>query len=439
MQRHCLLFPFAVLAAAIQAQTITITFEGTVSGVPTPLDSILVMNLTQGGDTTIHYPSNVLVLEGNTGVDHAAAAEMSMRALPDPFVGSTEVALDATSGPLRIALNDATGRTLTALEEVVSAGVHRFAVSCESPGLHLITASQGDAQRTIRLLAMEGDGAARVMHLGGSSMAVHRSDRSLFSWTAGDELRYIGYATSGDVVHSAAIDEVPVVSAIRTFVMEAGSVCPEWPTVIDIEGNVYRTTRIGGRCWMAENLRTGTYNDGSPITPVYDASEWMNLSTEGWCSPLNDADNDPTYGKLYNWIAVMDPRDVCPNGWHVPSDEEWKGMELALGVPANEVDLEGERGAAQFVGGKLKTTLPDLWIGPNVDATNESGFSGVPAGFRIGSDGSFQHFGAGGYWWSSTDFDAYNSWYRYLYADIPGIYRFVGAKVTGQSVRCIAD
>jgi len=422
-RRYILIASLILLTTGLRSQIITITFEGTVNGASTPLDSILAMNLTQGGDTTIYFPDNELVLDGTAGIGHTDRQGIAMQTLPNPFAGSTEVALNATSGELLLTMHDALGRQLAGYTANVAAGVHRFRVNCEGPGMHLLTAVQDGVRRTVRLMATEGNGASDLLYMGGSERAVPKSDRALFTWAPGDELRYIGYATSGGVLHSATIDEIPVASATRTFVMAAGTVCPNSPNVTDIDGNVYASVQIGSQCWMAENLRTSQNSDGSTIPNITDNTAWTQLSTGAWCNFANNPANDATYGKLYNWYAAANP-NICPQGWHVPTDAEWTVLSTYLG---------GENVA----GDKMKATT--LWNAPNTGATNESGFSGLPGAGRDDLNGYFSSLGYHGYWWSASESGAEFAWYRYLFSNFAGVYRYYNSKKKGFCLRCVRD
>ena len=438
MARLSILFAALMLfITGLKSQVITITFEGTVNGTPTPLDSILVMNLTAGGDTTIYFPDHELVL-GTTGFGaEEGRGDLRLSSLPNPFAGSTEVVLASTGGPLLLMLHDATGRELGSHTAELAAGMHRYRVRCERAGIHLLTAVQGGVRRTMRLMATEGAGVVDLSHLGGAVHAVPKADRSLFTWTLGDDLRYIGYATSVGVLHSAAIQEVPVASATRIFVMAAGAVCPGSPTVTDIDGNVYAAVQIGSHCWMAENLRTGNYRDGNEITHVPDASQWQQQGTyDAWCNYDNDPVNDPIYGKLYNWHAAADP-NICPLGWHLPADAEWQQLELELGMPSGELAATGYRGAAENVGGKLKSTL--LWNAPNTGATNESGFNSLPSGHRAIFIGQYEGIGNNTYWWTASQSDADFAWLRLVDWSNASIYRDTRLKGWGFCVRCLRD
>jgi uncharacterized protein (TIGR02145 family) len=152
-------------------------------------------------------------------------------------------------------------------------------------------------------------------------------------------------------------------------------------TVTDIDGNVYETIQIGTQWWIKENLRTTHFRNGDPIPLVTDDTAWAGLSTPAYCEYGNDPANVTDYGRLYNWYAVADSRYIAPQGWHVATDEEWKQLEMYLGMSQSEANLTGIRGTVE--GGKLKEAGTVHWQSPNTGATNESGFTALPGGYRF--------------------------------------------------------
>ena len=195
--------------------------------------------------------------------------------------------------------------------------------------------------------------------------------------------------------------------------------------VLDIDGNEYGIVIIGTQVWMTEDLRTTKCNDGVPIPLIIDDMEWENLTTPGFSWYDNNESNQTTagYGALYNWYSVNEC-NICPSGWHVPSNTEWTVLSDYLG-------------GSNIAGGKMKITGLDYWNIPNTDATNESGWSGLPGGFRK-INGTYTIIGLSGVWWSSTEIDdkAYN---RYLFFDNSVLNRSPNEKTRGLSVRCIKD
>lgn len=196
--------------------------------------------------------------------------------------------------------------------------------------------------------------------------------------------------------------------------------------VKDIDGNVYHAVTIGTQTWMVENLKTTKYNDGTDIPIVKDSLLWAGLSTPGYCWYNNDgATYKATYGALYNWYAVNTDK-LCPIGWHVPSEEDWFNLTDYLGT-------------IFIAGGKLKESGTTHWASPNTSATNETGFTALPGGYRT-NEGAFFHIGYYGFWWSSSEsewgYEAYCQGMGYDYNDCGG---YDTKKESGFSVRCLKD
>ncbi|MFO7575891.1 MAG: fibrobacter succinogenes major paralogous domain-containing protein [Bacteroidales bacterium] len=196
-------------------------------------------------------------------------------------------------------------------------------------------------------------------------------------------------------------------------------------SVSDIEGNEYKTIQIGTMIWMAENLRTSTANDGTPIESVPGNSEWNSLSTPAFCWPQNDEVYKDLYGALYNWYSVNTGK-LCPEGWHVPTDEEWTSLSTYL----------GDMGTAA---GMLKETETIHWQVPNSGATNETGFTALPGGGRDFAIGGFYDPGYAGIWWSSTQYSDSEAWSRLMYYNSARLFRNSYIKKNGYSVRCVLD
>ncbi len=200
--------------------------------------------------------------------------------------------------------------------------------------------------------------------------------------------------------------------------------------ISDIDGNTYSTVKIGTQVWIAGNLKTTKYNDGTAIPLVPDSTSWVTFSTPGYCWYNNDATTyKTTYGALYNWYVVdaasNGGKNVCPINWHVPTDTEWTTLTTYLG---------GE----SVAGGKLKETGTTHWQSPNEGATNEIGFTALPGGGRHGN-GIFYSIGELGVWWSSTEYDISNAWDIAVINNSTLISSLALDKKNGYSVRCLKD
>jgi len=208
----------------------------------------------------------------------------------------------------------------------------------------------------------------------------------------------------------------------------------ETDSISDIDGNVYKTVKIGNQWWTAENLKTKRFRNGDSITFVneinynLDSTKWHDIYTSSYC--LNG------FGFLYNFYTINDQRNIAPIGWHIPGDDEWKELEKYLGMNEDDADRVNWRGSNE--GNKLKNqkgwnnslNTIELW------GTNESGFSAIASSCRMftgdwGSDGT-------GFWWTSSVKED-QAWYRYLDINKANIFRYYGPKNYGFSIRCVKD
>ncbi|HLN20568.1 MAG TPA: FISUMP domain-containing protein [Bacteroidales bacterium] len=213
----------------------------------------------------------------------------------------------------------------------------------------------------------------------------------------------------------------------------------DWPataSISDADGNIYEVAKIGTQIWMKQNLKTTKFSDGTPIPNVTVDATWAALTTPAYSWYSNDAvSNKATYGGLYNWYAINTGK-LCPTGWHVPSDEEWKKLEIFLGMSPAEADrYDAWRGTTE--GGELKLAGTSFWNTPNTGATNSSGFSALPGGQRSGA-GTFMEINVGAHWHTSTQSGGDN-YRRSLYYSEAKINRYSTWKSCGYSVRCVKD
>jgi uncharacterized protein (TIGR02145 family) len=175
---------------------------------------------------------------------------------------------------------------------------------------------------------------------------------------------------------------------------------------------------------MKENLKTTRYRNGVAITTGLNNYDWQQPN-ESYAVYDSNYANNTTYGKLYNWYAVTDSRNLCPTGWHIPSSSEW-------------VTLINTLGGYGVAGGKMKSQGTQYWKTPNQDATNESGFSALPGGARY-EDGTYSTITQQAYFWTSTNVDVTNATYYGMENFSGTIGSTDGMKIRGQSVRCIKD
>ena len=211
-----------------------------------------------------------------------------------------------------------------------------------------------------------------------------------------------------------------------------GIPCPGTPTVTDIDGNIYNTIQVDNHCWMKENLKVTRYPNGSNIPLINDNNLWANLgdnnTDDAYCYYNND--NNSEYGALYSYAAAIadnwqrdntEAQGICPDGWHLPSDYEWSVLSDFLG-------------GLSVAGGKMKEAGFNHWETPNTDATNESGFTALPGGYRNSTSGIFYNIENYGFWWTSSA-----TYYRYLRYNSAELFRNSVNLSNGFSVSCLLD
>ncbi len=207
-------------------------------------------------------------------------------------------------------------------------------------------------------------------------------------------------------------------------------------TVTDIDGNVYNTITIGQQKWMAENLKTTTLNDGTPIANATSNSEWENTITPAYAWQSNNAENKEYYGALYNWYAV-DTDKLCPEGWRVPTDNDWYELTNFVGSTNTGNKLKSKRQVNSPFGGDYSTMEHPRWNAHDIHyGTDEYGFSALPGGFR-NEIGSFGGIGSHGFWWSASMDTDENALRRSMRNNANNVHRSSGGKSVGFSVRCV--
>ena len=348
---------------------------------------------------------------------------------------------------------DRNQNTYKGLILIIFISVFGFFISCEKetepenipPTAEITSPQNGELIEfgntvTISANANDSDGSIRdvTFYINGVKDTTFFSPPYTYDWFTIEE------TTGGYTITAIAVDNngADGIDQLNVTLNEVG-------TVTDFDGNVYKWSRIGDQNWMTENLKTTHYSDGTEIPFVESAFGWENLedSDKAFCYFDNSSLNNDVYGALYNWSAAMndegssdsipsDVQGVCPTGWHLPSDAEWKDLEVYLGMDTNDVDNIGWRGFNQS--GKMKEAGTEHWESPNTGATNESGFTALPGGYRI-YYGTYNELGFGAYFWTSTEFNSSQSWKRYLHTDNNVVGRKMELKNFGYAVRCIAD
>lgn len=421
--------------------TIELTFTAIDSAAYVQLDSINVINRTQGGDTVLHYPDTVLVLDYQVGIletDFGTEGFQVYQNYPNPVTGHTTISLCVPQKDVvSLRLTDLLGRVSLKSDRELDKGMHSFRLVPGDGKLFFFTAQWRNQSSSIKILQADpSQGNVSLQYLYSEDTPPgYKSTSAIqgFNFTPGDELLYIGYT---DTLQSGML-YAPEESTTYTFQFAINISCPGTPTV-EYEGQVYNTIQIFSQCWLKENLNVGKMINGI---------DWQfnNGIIEKYCYN-NDTNNCNTYGGLYQWWEMLQyttqqgVQGICPPGWHLPTNEEWKVLE-------GSVDSQYGIGDPQWdtvisyrgydAGMNLKTKSG--WY-ENGNGTDLFGFSGLPGGWRIDA-GGFHEVGVYGKWWTSTEYNYNNesARYRSLRNNRSGIYQLLMPKGMGLSVRCLRD
>jgi uncharacterized protein (TIGR02145 family) len=316
--------------------------------------------------------------------------------------------------------------------------------SNNNPTCNIISPSNGEeiikgTSVNISVDAEDSDGSINEVRYFIDEISVDSSDSFPynFEWETAEESlgNHTIKATAIDNESGSASDEI-----IISIVTNVGP-CPGMPAITDIDGNTYNTVQIGDQCWMKENLKTTTYNNGTSIPNVTGDNSWASLITGAYVWNENDITWKNSYGALYNWYSIVDPKGLCPSGWHVPTNVEWTALTDFIGgtgAPHGN-ELKSCRQENSPLGGECDTFDHPRWDQDNSDrGTDDYGFSGLPGGNRY-YEGLFYTVGRNGNWWTSTESSSTKAFYR----NLSRIYGYVGSstfnKGSGKSVRCIRD
>ncbi|MFC1731099.1 FISUMP domain-containing protein [candidate division KSB1 bacterium] len=428
MKRITILLLLIFAIAGISAQNYQIRFVG--KGASTIVDSVIVENLTQCTDTflsgsdTLHLTSMIGIagLKTTTGND--------MQIYPNPMTGSCTIDFKATAkGKTTIELYDIKGTRILQLQEFLCKGPHTYSLSGIGSGIYMLKVESDKYAYTAKIVSNHlSKGIAEIRNTetihgtGHQNKDLYKgkikkgeSSKSIIhmQYNTGDSLKITG--KSGN--YRTFVMLVPTQSQTDTF---------HFISCTDITGNHYAVVQIGSQIWMAENLKTTKYRNGDFIPCITDHTQWTNLSTGAYCDYENTSGNSTTYGKLYNWYTVNDIRNVCPTGWHVSTNNEW-------------IILSDYFGGDSLAGGKLKENCSTHWKLSNTGATNETGFTALPGGYRNFLYGTFYSIGYYGYWWCDAEDSAGNAWNRGLYYYDGIVYKGFTNQKYGFSVRCVKD
>ena len=402
----------------LNAQNYLISFTG--SGAISKVEMVKIENLMQGTNLTLSG-NDILHLVGTiTGIESGRAfIKTGISFSPNPMKDYCLMEFTLPeSGKTEISFYDLTCKKLIREEYFLPQGKHIYRIKGVGKGFYLAVVKCGKFLYSSRLISSESN-ASKIQIIHENSIGVYEKQTEVKGTNAdhfmqfndGDRLKF----TAITDLYSTIIVEVPMESKTITF---------EFIACTDGDGNNYPVVKIGDQIWMAENLKTTKYYDGTDIPNITESSLWTSLTKPAFCWYDNDLGNKSIYGALYNWYSVNTDK-LCPAGWHVPSDTEWTSLLAYLG---------GE----SIAGLKLKETGITYWANPNLGVTNETGFSARPGGYRY-VDGKFHYVKQYGDWWSSTEASYERVWYRNMHYYVSAVYRDRSYKNNGFSVRCIKN
>jgi uncharacterized protein (TIGR02145 family) len=437
---------------SVTAQNYLIDFAGT--GVSTAINSVKVENLSTG-ITLLLNGDDILHLTGTVGIAPIENIPVSeMRVFPNPTTDKSTVQIyPPAAGNAYITVYDMNGKQVAQIQSQLENCLQELSLSGLKNGFYLIRVKGGSYQYSGKLLCNGNSaGTIRIEKINSGQVTGDKFKKIDFKgtqvtydmqYTTGDRIKFTG--TSG--IYTTTITDIPASDKTVTF---------NFVSCTDFDNYNYPVVQIGTQTWMAENLKTTHYADGTPIDLVTGESNWSALTTisKAYCWNNDNPGNKDTYGALYTWAAAMKgapssnstPSGVqgaCPTGWNVPGNADWYVLENYLVF--NGFNFDGTTIAPNRLGKALATATG--WdfssaypgsIGNNdyPAKKNATGFSALPGGMRF-SGGSFLSVGRYARWWTATEYDATNAYNRYTNTDYVHLANDNYSKASGYSVRCV--
>jgi uncharacterized protein (TIGR02145 family) len=433
-----LLFLFCIFCALkANAQNYLISFSGT--GASNTVSTVKVDNIAKGTTLTI-TGSDVLYLTTVTGVNSVRENQSpELKIYPNPMSDySTLEIFPPVEGDAVITILDITGKPVVQTQSFLENFRQDFRLTGIKSGFYLINVKGNGYRLSGKLLSSwKSGGTISIEKVNNSIQPVDEKTEKKDSkgiqrtfemdYTTGERLMFTG--SSGN--YSTVLTDIPSSDKTITF---------NFIACTDGDNTNYPVVAIGSQVWMAENLKTTRYNNGDSIGTTYPARKFIVYEVTPkyqWAYGGVEA-NVATKGRLYTWYAVMDNRAVCPAGWHIPGDIEWKTLEMYLGMTQLQADSSGLRGTDQ--GTRLKGIWSKLPGCPNCygSGTNTFGFTALSCGHRVDS-GSFESGFGEVFWWSSTADSLTGAWRRTLKAESAKVERGTKISADGLSVRCLKD
>lgn len=409
---------------------IELKFSSSYYGNWIPSDSIKIENQSRNCDTVLYGQDTTLFIEFPSGLNEVVMNQgYDFRLIqnhPNPFCGQTEVGLYLFENDhISITISDIAGRAVSFYEQNLGSGFHTFTFIPGNAKAYFCHVSGTHQSKSIKMLHTGKESmniSCKLIYNAESkpplSLKMHKGF-SGFTFLPGDTMKYTGYAmTPNSLLQQDNITDIPLGDTFYRFQITEGIPCPGIPEIV-YEGQVYHSVLIGDQCWLKENLNVGTM---IPLT------EWQtdNGLIEKYCYN-DDTSLCAVYGGFYQWDEMFfENNGICPDGWHVPSDEEWETLFNMLG-------------GMDVAGGKMKEPGTVHWKSPNTGATNISGFTALPAGAAAFIGSGFWRLGEWANFWSTTSHSSYGYGRFTLRHDHEDVMAASDQSHYGNSVRCLRN
>ncbi|NLA23932.1 MAG: T9SS type A sorting domain-containing protein, partial [Bacteroidales bacterium] len=423
----------SIISLGAIAQNFTLNFIG--HGHSETVDSVFVTNLKTGNSIALSGNETLELVPG-AGLRFLADTKNTNVAIypnPSDNLCNIEFALEK-EGKTSISLYDVAGKTLLTWVGDLSKSVHVFQLQGLTSGIYNIIIKSESLIYSNRIFGT-GNGSnalsfSKISEYPAEEIQTTMINKSKSSNTLpyiyGELLLLEAISSEGHkTVKTLILNEVAQEQANRYIDFY-------FVDCIDADSYMYKTVEIGDYVWMAEDLKTTKYRDNSEIKNVKDTEEWIQLKEGAWCNYENES-KEPV---LYNWYSTSDVRQICPSGWHIPSDDEWKVLEVEIGMRENYVEEVGWRG--NDLSWKLKEAGEEFWLKNDDEKTNLTGFSARANGMRNFA-GNFYYKNNNAVWWTATESNQEYAWSRGIQYDVHSIFREDGRKNMGFSLRCIKN
>lgn len=426
------------MSLTAQPTSIELTFTGSEGQAHRQPDSINVLNLDNHTDTTLYWPDTVLVIAYPVGIteEELPGPALKIKAFPNPFYSRChlEVSIPRDERVI-LSAHNILGRKLTVLSMRLPSGVHAFDFIPGNENIFILTIQNGSESKSIKLISCHHEeNSPKLVYNGLIHESILpfslKSKISNFTFSPGEELLCSGFSEG---VESVLYDS-PDSSRSYIFQFASGIPCPG-DSLVSYLGEDYPTVQVFSQCWLRKNLNAGGMIDGM-------AGMTDNGILEKYCM-ADDTAFCRIYGGLYQWNEMMQytategAQGICPPGWHIPTDLEWRILEGAADslYRASEMiwDTLGFRG--YDAGFRLRSD--SLWK-DNMNGGNAVGFNALPSGTR-GNVGFFLLLGENAPFWSSSVSTGSYVWYRVLTYNSNKVYRYSFDRFSGFGVRCLRD